>query len=102
MEIELLYFEGCPDWQPAGTRMREALHAVGAAATQVTYRIAGNPDEAERPGFRGSPTILASGRDRFARPGHPAGLACRLYLGAGGGDHCPAVKQIHAVLADAA
>ena len=102
MEIELLYFEGGPDWQPADTRMRQALHAVGAAAAQVTCRIAGNPDEAERPGFRGSPTILVNGRDRFARPGHPAGLACRLYPGAGGGDHSPAVKQIHAVLADAA
>jgi hypothetical protein len=31
MEIELLYFEGGPDWQPADTRMWEALHAVGAA-----------------------------------------------------------------------
>jgi hypothetical protein len=28
MEIELLYFEGGPDWQPAGTRMRQALHAA--------------------------------------------------------------------------
>jgi hypothetical protein len=31
MEIELLYFEGGPDWQAADTRMWEALHAVGAA-----------------------------------------------------------------------
>ena len=102
MEIELLYLEGGPDWQPADTRMREALHAVGTAATQVTCRIAGNPDEAARPGFRGSSTILVNGRDRFPRPGHPAGLAYRLYPGAGGGDHSPAVKQIHAVLADVA
>jgi hypothetical protein len=102
VEIELLYFEGCPNWQLADTRAREALHAVGDATKPVTYRTAGNPDEAERLGFRGSPTILASGRDDFARPGDPVGLACRLYPSAGGGDHSPAVQQIQAVLADAA
>ena len=102
MEIELPYVEGCPNWQLAGARRREALHAVGAAATPVTYRTAGSPGEAERLGFRGSPTILASGRDRFARPGDPAGLALRLCPSAGGGDHSPTVRQFQAVQADAA
>jgi hypothetical protein len=100
MEIELLYFEGCPNWQLAAARLREALRAVGAAETPVTYRTVDDPDEAERLGFRGSPTILVNGRDRFARPGDPAGLACRLYPG-GGGDPSPTVEQIQAVLADA-
>ena len=101
MKIELLYFEGCPNWQLADTRLREALHAVGAAKTPVTYRTVGSPDEAERLGFRGSPTILVNGRDRFAAPGDPAGLACRIYPGAGGG-HFLTVQQIQAVLTDAA
>jgi hypothetical protein len=101
MEIELLYFEGCPDWQRADARLREALRAVGAAATPVTYRTAGNLDEAELPGFRGSPMILVNGRGRFARPSDPAGLACRRYPGAADGDHSPAVRRIQAVLADA-
>jgi hypothetical protein len=39
---------------------------------------------------------------RFAHPGDPVGLACRLYPGAGGGGHSPAVQRIQAVLADAA
>jgi hypothetical protein len=69
--------------------------------TPVSCRTVGSPDEAGRLGFRGSPAILASGRDRFARPGGPAGLACRLCPGAGG-DHFPAAEQIQAVLADAA
>ena len=101
MEIGLLYFEGCPNWQLADARLREALRAVGDATTPGTYRTVGNPDEAERLRFRESPTILASGRDRFARPGDRVGLACRLYPGAGGG-LSPAVQQIQAVLADAA
>jgi len=102
VEIELLYFEGCPNWQLANTLLWKALRAVGDATIPVTYRTAGNPDEAERLGFRGSPTILASGRDDLARPGDPVGLACRLYPSADGGDHSPAVQQIQAVLADAA
>ncbi len=102
MEIELLYFEGCPNWQRADARLREALHTVGAATKPATYRMVDSPDEAERLGFPGSPTILVNGRDSFARACDPAGLARRLYPGAGGGDHSPTVQQIQAVLADAA
>ena len=89
MEIGLVYFEGCPNWQLAD------------ATTPVSYRIVGSLDEAGQPGFRGSPGILVCGRGRFARPGGPAGLACRLCPGTGG-DHSPAAGQIQAVLADAA
>jgi hypothetical protein len=101
MEIELLYFEGCPNWQLADTRLREALHAVGDATIPVTCRNVDNLDEAERLGFRGSPTILVNGRDRFARPDDPVGLACRLSPNAGG-DHSPTVRQIQAVLTNVA
>lgn len=102
MEIVLRYLGGWLNWLLASTRLREALHAVEAAATPVTCRTADNPDEAQRLRFRGSPTILASGRDRFARPGDPVGLGGRIYASAGGGDRLPAVRQIQAVLADAA
>ena len=102
MGIELLYLEGCLSWQLADARLPEALRAVADATAPVTCRAVEDPDEAERPGFGGSPTILGDGRDRFARPGAPAGLACRLCQGAGGGDHSSAVDQIQVVLADAA
>ena len=102
MEIELLCFEGCPNLQPAGVPLREAVRTVRAGTPPVICRIVGSPDQAERPGFGGSPAILAGGRDRFARPGGPAGLACRLHPGAGGRDHSPTAGQVEAVLADAA
>ncbi|HEX9515948.1 MAG TPA: hypothetical protein VF940_07210 [Streptosporangiaceae bacterium] len=98
MEIELPYFEGGPNWQLAGARLPEALHTARHAATPVTWPTAGDPDEAGRPGFRGSP-ILASGRYPFARPADRAGTACRLNSSDGAGDQSLTVRQIRAVLA---
>ena len=98
MQIELLHFGGRPNWQLTGARLRDALNAFGDVATPVTCRTAGDRDEARRVGIRGLRTILVSVRDRFARPGDPAGL-CRLCSGASG-DQSLTIRQV--VLADAA
>jgi hypothetical protein len=101
MQIELLHFGGRPNWQLTGARLRDALNAFGDVATPVTCRTAGDRDEARRVGIRGLPAILVSVRDRFARPGDPAGLTCRLCSGASG-DQSVTIRQVQAVLADAA
>ena len=101
MQVELLRFGGRPNRQLTGARLRDALRAFGDVATPVTGRTAGGRDEAGRVGFRGLPTILVGGRDRFARPGDPAGLTCRLCPGTSG-DQSLTIRQIRAVLADAA
>lgn len=95
MKIELLYFEGCPNWQTADTRLREALAALGQEAVTVTHQVVSSPEQAERVGFRGSPTILVDGTDPFAQPDGPAGFACRLYRH---DDHVPTVEQMKVVL----
>lgn len=101
MEVRLLYFEDCPNWQLAKQRLYEALATVGKASVEVTYELVTTPEHAERVGFRGSPTILIDGRDPFARPEDPVGLSCRLYRSADGTEHAPSVNQLAAVLADA-
>ena len=101
MEIELPYSEGDPNWQLAGDRLPDAFHTPRHVATPVTWPTAGDPDDAVRPWFRGSP-ILASGRCRLARPADRAGTACRLNPGDGAGDQFLAVGQIEGVLAYAA
>jgi hypothetical protein len=101
MDLRLLYFEDCPNWRLAETRLHEALAAIGEASATVTHELVTTPDRAERIGFRGSPTILVNGRDPFARPEDPVGLSCRLYRGARGEEHAPSVAQLEAVLADA-
>lgn len=95
VKVELLYFEGCPNWQIAETRLREALGALGHGTVTVTRRVVSSPEQAERVGFGGSPTILVDGTDPFAQPDDPVGFACRLY---GHDDHVPTVEQMKAVL----
>ncbi|MDQ6840406.1 MAG: thioredoxin family protein [Actinomycetota bacterium] len=97
MHVELLYFEGCPNCPTAEARLREALAALGQRSVAVTYQVVSSPEQAERVGFRGSPTILVNGTDPFARPDDPAGFACRLYRH---DDHVPTVEQMRAVLSD--
>jgi hypothetical protein len=57
-----------------------------------------------RPGRYSTGDLSDSGQPEDEPPGFggPARLACRLYPGADGGDHCPTVQQIQKVLADAA
>jgi len=74
----LVHFDGCPYWRVPEARLREALAGLGDTAASVTYEWVETPEQAERNGFRGSPTILVDGRDPFAHPDYPIGLSCRL------------------------
>jgi hypothetical protein len=78
VEVRLLYFDDCPNWHHAQARLREALADL-EPPVQVRYELVRTPEDAERAGFRGSPTILINGRDPFAAPEDPVGLACRIY-----------------------
>jgi hypothetical protein len=101
MDERLLYFDDCPSWRLAEARLSEALAAFGDERPEVTYELVSTPEQAERAGFRGSPTILVNGRDPFAGPDDPVGLSCRIYRGPTGVEHAPSVEQLRSVLADA-
>ncbi|MFH8467015.1 hypothetical protein [Streptomyces sp. NPDC017991] len=61
-------------------------HALVDRAMNGAIPVADQAD-AERTGFTGPPTCLIDGRDPFANPSSPTGLACRMYhtADAGGG-----------------
>jgi hypothetical protein len=100
MNIRVLYFDGCPNWKVARQRLHEALASTGRADTvDVSYQTVETPEEAERVGFRGSPTILVDGRDPFADNGPTGGLSCRIYTTEHGPDGAPSVAQLADVLA---
>ena len=101
MDVRLLYFEDCPNWRLADARLREALGGWTGEPPAVTYELVTTPEQAERAGFRGSPTILVNGRDPFADPADPVGLSCRLYRGPNGAQHAPTVEQLRSAFADA-
>ncbi len=94
MEITLQYFDDCPNWRVAQARLAQALTELGRETAAIRYQRVETPEEAERIGFGGSPTILVDGVDPFADPAGPAGFACRVY----GGDAAPTVVQLRAAL----
>jgi hypothetical protein len=101
MDVRLLYFDDCPNWRLAESRLHEALTCIGYERPAVTYELVSSPEQAERAGFRGSPTILVNGNDPFAGRDDPIGLSCRLYRSPTGVEHAPTVEQLRSVLADA-
>jgi hypothetical protein len=99
--IELLWSEGCPSTPRALAMVRTALDELELGGCEVTLVEVRTHEDAERLGFRGSPTILIGGIDLVdlvdlvepvgdggrAGPGtradggddEPAALGCRLY-----------------------
>jgi len=80
VNVELLWWEGCPSTERALETVREALTELGLEATEVRTREVRTDDEATELGFLGSPTILIDGVDLVpAADDEPIGLSCRVY-----------------------
>jgi hypothetical protein len=94
-EVELLYFDGCPHWRTADERLRMLQPALGFTLTRVEVAT---PADAERLGFRGSPTIKVNGVDPFASGDTPVGFACRMFATPAGPAGSPTVEQLEEVL----
>ena len=99
MDVTLLYFEGCPNWQVVDERL--ATIASARSDISVTRRVVESIDEAERLGFHGSPSILVDGEDAFADADTAVGLFCRVYRTPEGPAGAPTVDQLRAVLTSA-
>ena len=79
MEIELLYWDGCPSHTEARELLEDVLRDRGITAS-ITARRVGTQADAEALRFPGSPTIRVDGKDvdpagATARPA----LNCRIY-----------------------
>ena len=91
----VLYLDGCPHWRSTLRRLRDLGRSHGLTVDQ---RRVTSPEEAERLGFRGSPTVLIDGIDPFATGDEPAGMTCRLYATADGARGEPDRAQLRAAL----
>ena len=98
MNVTILYFDGCPNWQQAHARVLQALREVGATKEVLTLRRVETEEQAHEQSFRGSPTVLVNGRDPFADLSASVGLACRVYPTATGPAVAPSVEQLTAAL----
>jgi hypothetical protein len=85
MNVELLYFDGCPSHERLLPRLRELVAEVDPAV-EVELRRVETIEEAERERFLGSPTVRVDGRD--VDPGADQrgdfGMKCRVYKTADG------------------
>jgi hypothetical protein len=80
VNVELLWWEGCPSTERALEAVRAALSELGLDAVEVHAREIETDDDARATGFVGSPTILIDGEDLVpAANGEPIGLSCRVY-----------------------
>ena len=99
MDIEFLYWEGCPSYPEARQLLGEVLADCGVDV-EIEVREVTSQDEAEALGFPGSPTIRVDGRDvdpvgASARPA----LMCRIYRKPDGGvSPVPTREQLEAAL----
>lgn len=98
MEVTIRHTPNCPNLAKAEERVREALAEAAAQPARIRLELVATPEEAERLGFVGSPTILVDGTDPFAVPGASAAFACRIYETPDGPDGVPSVGQLRATL----
>ncbi len=81
MNIEVLYFEGCPNHLPAIEMVRETLKSLGRQ-DEIHQVVVHTQADAEAMAFVGSPSIRINGADiePWARTAKAFGLSCRTYL----------------------
>ena len=79
MKIEILYFEGCPNHEPADRAVREVLAEIGVEA-EVEHVNVSDEATAQRVKFPGSPTIRVDGEDVTPpEEDDQYSLRCRVY-----------------------
>lgn len=85
MNVELLYFDGCPHYEALLPHLRELLKREGVD-TELTLVRVETRRHAEQLRFLGSPTVRIDGQDVDAasRQRDDFGLKCRIYQTAEG------------------
>jgi hypothetical protein len=80
VQVELLYFDGCPNAEVFLPRLRELLAEAGIQEP-VRQRRVESVQDAERERFLGSPTVRVDGRDvdPATSTRDDFGLKCRIY-----------------------
>jgi len=80
MKIELLVFEGCPNWEPALALFQAGMASLGIAG-KVQEILVNSLEQAQALAFPGSPTLRVNGQDVAPLPeGFEPALGCRTYL----------------------
>jgi hypothetical protein len=80
LDIELLWWAGCPSTERALAELRGVLDELGLSDVEIHATELETDEEAGERGFLGSPTLLIDGEDPFAgSDDQEIGLSCRVY-----------------------
>jgi len=99
MEIEHLYFDGCPSYPVAEKALREVLMEEGLEAAALKLVAVNSDEEARRLRFPGSPTIRVDSQDLFpVAEREDWSLGCRVYATPEGLKGSPTAEMLREVL----
>ena len=93
MQVQIQYFDGCPNWSVTEERLREALRVVGDSSA-LEHCPVETQEDAKRLRFKGSPSILLNGQDLFQSETENYGLTCRVYPTPDGPRGSPTLRQL--------
>jgi hypothetical protein len=93
MQIDLLYFDGCPSWKGALENLKAALLAEALEADIHLVKVE-DDDEATRRKFLGSPSFQVNGVDLWFDERQQYGLSCRIYATPQGMSGTPSQKML--------
>ncbi len=93
INIELLYFDGCPNWIEGMENLKTAL-TLERIEAQVILRVVVDNVEATRLKFLGSPSFRINGMDLWDEKRSTYDLSCRVYLTPQGLKGCPTVEML--------
>ena len=79
MQVEFLFWAGCPSHPKALAELRDAMVDVALDPSTVLVREVETQSEAALERFVGSPTIRIDGVDVQPPGEEPVGLTCRIY-----------------------
>jgi hypothetical protein len=100
--VEILYFEGCPNQEPARLLVERLAGELGIEPEIVLVEVA-DPDRAVLSRFLGSPTVRVDGVD--VEPGaekrRDFALSCRIYRGERGLSDQPDERWVRDALSEA-
>ena len=101
-QIEVLYFKGCPNHEPAVERVRQAMTAEAVASPIEEIEVTDGA-MAQKVRFLGSPSVRVNGVDveEGAREAQTFGLGCRTYFEQNRRSGLPSVDSIRRALMDA-
>lgn len=102
MRIEVLYFDGCPNHEPAVERVREVLKEEGISAEVVEVNVR-DASTAQELSFLGSPSVRVNGLDVEppARSVRDFGMMCRTYAGSGRREGLPSLEMLRQAIREA-